>query len=72
MLEAPGLATGESHSIALNVPVSNKTLRLAIAYSDFPGDQLVNNLNLVANDPTGKGYVGNQPSSGGTTSSWIR
>jgi serine protease AprX len=67
VLEAPGLATGESHSIALNVPVSNKTLRLVIAYSDFPGEQLVNNLNLVANDPTGKGFVGNQPSSGGAT-----
>lgn len=67
VLEGPGLATGQNNVIALNVPVSGKTLRIAMAYSDFPGDRLVNNLNLVANDPAGKGYVGNQALAGGAT-----
>jgi serine protease AprX len=34
-----------------------------MAYSDFPGSSLVNNLNLTATDPAGKLYVGNGSSS---------
>ena len=32
-----------------------------LAYSDFPGVGLINNLNLIVTDPAGKRYVGNQP-----------
>ncbi|HEY4138556.1 MAG TPA: serine protease, partial [Casimicrobiaceae bacterium] len=66
-IEGPGLATGQNSTFTINVPTANKTLRIVMAYSDFPGDTLVNNLNLVANDPTGKGFVGNQAESGGGT-----
>jgi hypothetical protein len=31
-----------------------------MCYSDFPGDSLINNLNLIVTDPSGKRYVGNQ------------
>lgn len=64
VIEGAGLATGQSSTLTINVPTAGKTLRLALAYTDFPGDALVNNLNLVANDPSGKGFVGNQPGSG--------
>ena len=30
-----------------------------MAYSDFPGSSLVNNLNLLLTDPHGRHYVGN-------------
>jgi hypothetical protein len=35
-------------------------LRVVLAYSDFPGPALVNNLNLMATSPTGRRYVGNR------------
>jgi hypothetical protein len=31
-----------------------------MCYSDSPGENLVNNLNLIVSDPSGKRYVGNQ------------
>ena len=37
-------------------------MRLVLAYSDYPGPALVNNLNLILISPTGKRYVGNQTS----------
>ena len=53
--------------MTINVPTAGTTLRIALAYTDFPGDALINNLNLIANDPSGKGFVGNQSSGGGGT-----
>ena len=46
----------------VNVPAGQKTLRIALCYSDFPGRGLINNLNLIVTSPTGKKAVGNQPS----------
>lgn len=31
-----------------------------LTYTDFPGSNLVNNLNLIVTSPTGKKFVGNQ------------
>jgi hypothetical protein len=67
VIEGAGLATGQRSTFTINVPRASKTLRVAFAYSDFPGDALVNNLNLIANDPSGKGFVGNRSGSGGAT-----
>jgi hypothetical protein len=38
-----------------------------MAYSDFPGPALVNNLNLVVTGPDGTRFVGNQPQAGSVT-----
>jgi len=58
--EGAGLATGQLAGSSVNVTSTGKTLRIALAYSDFAGERLVNNLNLVVVDPAGKTYVGNQ------------
>ncbi|MFN9035994.1 MAG: serine protease, partial [Planctomyces sp.] len=34
------------------------------AYTDYPGSNLMNNLNLVVTDPSGKIYTGNQRAGG--------
>ena len=39
-------------------------LRLVLVYTDFPGSQLVNNLNLLATSPSGKVHSGNGESNG--------
>ena len=40
-------------------------LRVTLAYSDFPGPALVNNLNLTLIAPDGTRAVGNQAAGGG-------
>jgi hypothetical protein len=59
------LRTGQKSTFSIQVPAARKTLRVALCYSDFPGESLVNNLNLIVTDPGGKRHVGNQASSGG-------
>lgn len=59
-LEGAGLQSGKVANSSLSVTTAGKTLRVVLAYSDFPGDKLVNNLNLIVTDPAGKRYVGNQ------------
>jgi len=63
-LDGPGLATGQKFTKTVSVTTSSRTLRVVFAYSDFPGDKLVNNLNLVVTNPSGRRYVGNQFSAG--------
>jgi hypothetical protein len=60
-IEGAGLQTGQLASQVINVTTSNRTLRIVMAYSDFPGVGLINNLNLIVTDPAGKRYLGNQP-----------
>ncbi len=55
-----GLRTGESRSLAVEVLSDGAPLRLVLAYSDFPGQTLVNNLNMVVRTPSGAFRVGNQ------------
>lgn len=60
----PGLRTGDVYSRSLVVRSSSHNLRLVLAYTDYPGLTLVNNLNLLLTDPNGRRYVRNQTSSG--------
>jgi hypothetical protein len=52
-------------SSTLKVSGSSRTLRVVMAYSDFPGDGLINNLNLIVTAPGGRRYVGNQGAGSG-------
>lgn len=66
-IEGPALKTGQKSTTSLSVTSSTKTLRIALCYSDYPGESLVNNLNLIVTGPDGKRHTGNQPSSEGGT-----
>ncbi|MCG8358010.1 MAG: S8 family serine peptidase [Kiloniellales bacterium] len=57
--EKDGLATGQLHAWQLTVRSDERPLRIALAYSDFPAETLVNNLNLILIDPDGRFHVGN-------------
>jgi subtilisin family serine protease len=57
--ETDGLETGGAHEFDLEVHSRRAPLRVVLAYSDFPGPALVNNLNLVLVDPRGRSHVGN-------------
>ena len=56
----PGLSTGASWSQTIKVTTAGSGLRIVLTYTDFPGSNLINNLNLIVTSPTGKTYVGNQ------------
>jgi serine protease AprX len=56
----PGLGTGEQHQMTVNVGAGGSLLRVVLAYTDFPGPALVNNLNLRVEGPGGASFVGNQ------------
>ena len=49
-----GLETGEVDEFEFRVLSAAHPLRVAMAYSDFPGPQLVNDLNLVLIAPSGR------------------
>jgi serine protease AprX len=63
----PGLKTGDIQSIQIDVKSGDAPLRVTLAYSDFPGAALVNNLNLTVVAPDGTRTVGNQIAGGGMT-----
>jgi hypothetical protein len=65
--EGPALKTGQQHTLTMAIPAGSRTLRLVLCYSDFPGETLVNNLNLLVRDPDGKLYTGNGPVSSSAT-----
>jgi len=67
IIDGLGLKTGGKSTFTVKVPAANKTLRIALCYSDFPGATLINNLNLIVTDPGGRRYVGNQSSSASGT-----
>ncbi|MEE4261680.1 MAG: S8 family serine peptidase [Desulfobacteraceae bacterium] len=56
----PGLRTGEVHTTNIDVRSTAIPLRVVMAYSDYPGPSLVNNLNLILVAPDGQRYAGNQ------------
>jgi subtilisin-like proprotein convertase family protein len=58
------LETGEIWSRQLSISSADAPLRVVMAYSDYPGENLVNNLNLVLTAPSGTRHTGN-PSTGG-------
>jgi len=55
-----GLKTGAAYSTPIKVNSTSANLRIVLAYSDFPGSNLINNLNLIVTSPTGSVYAGNQ------------
>jgi hypothetical protein len=61
-----GLATGAVATRSVTVRSAQRPLRVVLAYTDFPGPTLVNNLNLLVHAPGGARYVGNQPDAGAT------
>ena len=63
---SPGLKTGEAWRRTIKQS-ARAPLRIVLAYSDFPGPALVNNLNLIVRAPDGTRYVGNQRKAGSTT-----
>ncbi len=56
----PGLRTGEVYTANMDIKSDQAPLRVVMAYSDYPGPSLVNNLNLILVAPDGKRYAGNQ------------
>ena len=58
-IDGAGLATGSLSDTALVVTQGGSPLKVVLAYSDFPGPQLVNNLNLIVTGPDGVNHVGN-------------
>ncbi len=67
--EGAGLRTGQVSSRTLALTGASGTLRIVLAYSDYPGAGLINNLNLIVTSPAGKRYVGNQGGTGLTADS---
>ncbi len=62
-----GLDTGELAVWSFEVNSADEELRLTLAYSDFPGANLINNLNLFALTPSEQLLVGNDATGNGTT-----
>ena len=60
-----GLSTGDVHAETVQVASRQEALRVVMAYSDFPGPNLINNLNLVLIAPDGTRFVGNASTAGG-------
>jgi subtilisin-like proprotein convertase family protein len=65
--QSPGLRTGEVYSMSFSIASRQAPLRVVLAYSDYPGPSLVNNLNLVLQSPDATRFVGNQAPGGGLT-----
>lgn len=64
---AAGLRTGAAHTEQIRVVSNRRPLRVALAYSDFPGPSLVNDLNLIVTSPDGRRFAGNQRRGGSAT-----
>jgi serine protease AprX len=59
-----GLQTGDLNRILIQIRSGNVPLRIVLAYSDYPGSALVNNLNLIVRAPDNRVYAGNQRADG--------
>lgn len=57
--ESAGLATGQQMERTFRLGPAAGPLRVVLAYSDYPGPRLVNNLNLILTGPDGVNHVGN-------------
>ncbi|MFD4444810.1 S8 family serine peptidase [Nocardia sp. NPDC058519] len=61
------VSTGQLRTLEIDVTSAAVPLRIVLAYSDFPGETLVNNLNLVVRGPDGAPRVGNAGEGAGLT-----
>ncbi len=57
--EANGLSTGEKHEHNVKITDSSIPLKVTLVYTDYPGENLINNLNLIVHSPSGKHHLGN-------------
>ena len=57
--EPQSLSTGEAREYRVDVTNDTVELRATLVYTDFPDQNLVNNLNLLIFDPSGRYFVGN-------------
>lgn len=57
--EGPRLTTGDSAVTKVKITGSTVPLKVTMVFTDYPGENLVNNLNLMVSDPGGKFYLGN-------------
>ncbi|HEX8146112.1 MAG TPA: S8 family serine peptidase [Pyrinomonadaceae bacterium] len=55
-----GLKTGQVHTVSLTLKSGGAPLVVVVAYTDFPGKALVNNLNLIVRGPNNLVVGGNQ------------
>ncbi len=53
------LNSGQAHKYTVEITDNSIPLRVTLVYTDYPGQQLVNNLNLSVHSPAGKYYLGN-------------
>ena len=58
--------SGDFQEISINVGAASVPLRMTMVFTDFPGESLVNNLNLMAYAPGGQYSLGNDFQSSGT------
>jgi hypothetical protein len=58
------VGTGQSRRRTVSVTSSAARLRIVLAYSDYTGTSLVNDLNLIVTAPDGTAWIGNQPPGG--------
>ena len=54
-----GLETGEERVYEIEVEDSCKNLRITLVYTDYPAEDLINNLNLFAYNPDNRFFAGN-------------
>jgi serine protease AprX len=64
-----GLQTGGLKEFKVKLTKANAPLRVTMVYTDFPGEDLVNNLNLIVTSPTGDFRCGNDFNRSGTPDS---
>ncbi|MBB6250687.1 S8 family serine peptidase [Nitrospirillum iridis] len=63
-LDGNAVSTGDLYQYGLTVTAEGQPLRVVLAYSDYPGANLVNNLNLVLRGPDGSTRTGNAGADG--------
>ncbi len=60
-----GLHTGELFEVPVRVAPKSRGLRVTLAYSDYPGPALVNDLNLILSGPNGRKFTSAGAAAGG-------
>jgi serine protease AprX len=57
--EDNGLTTGQNGQYQIKITDSSVPIKATLVYTDYPGEDLKNNLNLIVHSPSGKQYLGN-------------
>ncbi len=59
-IDGEAIATGELKEYTFEVKDTSFPFKATLAYTDYPGTSIINNLNLIVTTPNGKDYHGNQ------------